>query len=176
MNAREAAAIVALVAAAYPQWPVTKETVAVYADSLSDLPASLVTEAVRSLIRTDDRWPTVATIRLRVAGDAGVLAPSAAEAWAEVTRGAVAVGRTRLPEFSHPTVESAVQAIGWYNLCATENLDTMRAQFTRIYEDGRRRHDSAMVGKDGAINRERDRRDLARRPAAALEPPSAGAS
>ena len=162
MNPREAASVVALIAAAYPQWPASKETVAVYADALGDLAMEDVTAAVRAIIRTDDRWPTVATIRRRVASTNGLLAPSAGVAWSEVCGLAASVGRGSAARFSHPTITAAVTAIGWYNLCNSTNLDTLRAQFTRIYEDGRERHDVELLGRGEGLSD--DRRRLANPP------------
>lgn len=153
MNEREAASIVAVIAAAYPQWPASKETVAVYADALGDVNQREALAAVREIILTDDRWPTVATIRRRVATRSGSLAPSPAQAWGEVTRQADEVGRSGRPEWSHPAIAETVRAIGWYDLCMSTNGETIRAQFQRMYADAQERHDTATLVEPGGVTR-----------------------
>lgn len=152
MNAREAAHIVAAIAAAFPQWPASKETVAIYADLLGDLDYHTVKAALRDLLLTEDRWPTVASIRRSVANRAGVLAPSAAQAWAEITRQADEVGRTGRPCWSHPAVAEAVKTIGWYDLCMSTNAETIRSQFMRIYEDSKGRYDRLLLSEQGRLS------------------------
>ena len=133
MNAREAAHVVAVIAAAYPQWPASVETVAVYADSLADLNAKLTLDTVKALILVEDRWPTVATIRRSYASRLGVLAPSPSEAWGEIVEQSNIAGRNAPPTFSHPAITETVRIFGWWNLCNSTNMDTLRAQFNRMY-------------------------------------------
>lgn len=152
MDKREAASIVAIIAAAYPQWPASRETVAVYAETLADLDHRDVSEAVREIILTDDRWPTVATIRRRTAARAGILSPSPSEAWAEVRTLTAAGHRGTLVDlFSHPAIAETVSTIGWWDLCHSTNPETIRAQFLRLYTEARDRHDTDLVGTPGRI-------------------------
>jgi hypothetical protein len=141
-----------VIAAAFPQWPATKETVAVYADALSDVDYSEARHAVRDLICTEDRWPTIARIRRQVAGRLGILAPSSAEAWGEVSSQASTSGRSSSPSFTSPVVAEAVKTVGWWNICQSANLETMRAQFMRIYEDSQKRHDVEVLLTPGRIS------------------------
>ena len=152
MEQREAASVVAVIAAAYPQWPASKETVAVYADALADLDHAGVVAAVRDIILTDDRWPTIATIRRRVGARLGTLAPTPAQAWGEITRQADEVGRTGIPVWSHPAVAETVRAIGWYDICMSSNPETLRAQFQRMYADAQQRHDHSTLVEPGALS------------------------
>lgn len=143
MTPHEAAAIVAAIAAAYPMWPASRETVAVYADALADLPAADVRSAVAEIIRTEDRWPSIATIRRITASRAGLLAPSGAQAWAEVR--ALASSGAQPAAASHPAISEAISAIGWWDLRTSSNPETIRAQFLRIYEDCQRRADRPIL-------------------------------
>lgn len=145
MTKQEAAQIVAALAAAFPAWPPSRETVAIYVESLVDLDYSDAAAATRDIIQTEDRFPPVATIRRRIATRAGVLAPSAAQAWDEVNAQASDGGRRRSPMWTHPAVADTVRSIGWYNLCATTNPETMRSQFLRLYEDYRKTHDEHAI-------------------------------
>ena len=135
MEAKQAASLVALIAAAHPQWPATPETVAVYRQMLSDVTYEQALSAIQDLIATEDRWPSVASIRRRIALQAGVLPPSPSNAWQEVSDAISNGGRSTLPEFSHSAVKAAVTAIGWWELCSTTNPSATRAHFFRFYED-----------------------------------------
>lgn len=146
MTPREAAALVAAIAAAYPQWNASAETVAVYADALSDLNAAEAHDAVKQIIKTSERWPTIATIRRTVAHRTGRLAPSPAEAWGEVQQRASTHGRSAPPEWSHYSIAAAVRVIGWWNICHSMNPETLRSQFLRIYEELRTASDNEIIG------------------------------
>lgn len=148
MESREAAALVAVIAAAYPTWPASRETVAIYVDALADLDARDVSDAIAEIIRTEERWPAVATIRRRVAARAGALAPSPAQAWEEIRSISSAGGSPG--DVSHPAISEAVRTIGWWDLCRSTSPETIRAQFLRIYEDCQRRHDSAILSSQSA--------------------------
>jgi hypothetical protein len=159
MNEREAASVIAILAAAFPQWPASRETVAVYVDALVDLDHQQVREAVRELIFTEERWPSIAAIRRQVAIRSHVLAPTPVDAWAEVTRHSANGGRKSLPAWSDPAISETVTAIGWWNICASSNLETLRAQFLRLYEEVRKRSDATVLSTPGRIALDVKRRD-----------------
>lgn len=151
MNPTETAKILALCAVAYPQYPVTKETVGIYAELLSDLEFVQVDKAVRDLLKTTDRWVSVAAIRRKVAENGKQLAPSKAKAWGEVQQAAHNEGRSGSPKWSHPAIEQAVKALGWWDICNSTNLDTMRSQFWRCYEDIVNEHDNEVLTTEGRL-------------------------
>jgi hypothetical protein len=147
MNSVEAAKILALCAVAYPQYPLTKETVSVYAELLSDLSVEQVEKAVKELLMTSDRWLSIASIRRKVAEQSGSLAPSKAEAWGEVQVQMRVSGTYGHPTFSHNAIAETVQHLGWRSLCMSENIETSRSQFWRAYEELVSRYDRvALVG------------------------------
>jgi hypothetical protein len=135
MNKIEAAKILSLCAVAYPQYPLTKETVSVYAELLSDLSVEQVEKAVKELLMTSDRWLSIASIRRKVAEQSGSLAPSKVEAWGEVQRQMQKYGTYGTPEFSHEAIAETVRNMGWRGLCMSENVETSRSQFWRAYEE-----------------------------------------
>lgn len=151
MNPTETAKILALCSVAFPQYPVTKETVQVYNDLLADLEYVQVEKAVRDLLMTTDRWLSVAAIRRRAAENGKVLAPSKAAAWAEVRDACATHGRQSRPEFSHPAIAEAVRTIGWYDICMSTNQDTLRSQFWRCYEEITKEHDTAALTTVGRL-------------------------
>jgi len=147
----EAAQIIAALASAFPAFPPARETVAVYVEALSDLDYADTVAATHDLIRLEDRFPSVAAIRRRVGHRTGLLAPTAAQAWDEVNRQASDGGRSRVPSWTHPAVAETVRAVGWFSLCSSTNPETMRAQFLRLYDDTRRRHDDDLMVTTGAL-------------------------
>jgi hypothetical protein len=135
MNQKEAASLVGALAAGYPQWQVTKETVAVWADLMSDLDYTETRTVVREWLLTEDRPPSPAAIRRAIAGSRGITAPSRATAWAEIRAGISTSESNRRPAFSHPAVSKAVETIGWWEIRTSTNLDTLRSQFWKVYDE-----------------------------------------
>jgi hypothetical protein len=135
MNNVEAAKILALCAVAYPQYPLTKETVSVYAELLADLSVEQVEKAVKELLMTSDRWLSIASIRRKVAEQSGSLAPSKIEAWGEVMVQMRVSGTYGSPVFTHDAITNTVGHLGWRSLCMSDNIETSRSQFWRAYEE-----------------------------------------
>ena len=151
MNNVDAARLVAFIAAAFPTWPASKETVAVYAELLSDVSFDDGLVAVQELCRSNDRWPSVAQIRERVASRNNMLSPPKDLAWGEVVRQMSLVGRNSKPEFSHPAIDDAVRSIGWTSMCLSENVDVTRAHFWRAYDAVSQRVDRSVVGSGNGL-------------------------
>lgn len=63
MTEREAAQAVATLAAAFPSPSVPTETLALYVAQITTLDVVVMHAAVRRIIQTEDRWPSIATIR-----------------------------------------------------------------------------------------------------------------
>jgi hypothetical protein len=135
MNQAEAGQLVGVLAAGYPQWQVTKETVAVWADLMFDLDFVETRSVVRTWLLTEDRPPSPAAIRRGLASGKGLTAPSRATAWAEVRNGISTSAPNEKPAFSHPAVSKAVETIGWWEIRTSNNLDTLRSQFWKVYEE-----------------------------------------
>ena len=66
--------------------------------------------------------------------------PTAAEAWEEVEKLIIQFGPYRAPQYSCDTVRRAVRAIGWLQLCCSENPAADRAHFLKLYESMRSKH------------------------------------
>jgi hypothetical protein len=126
---RHVSDLVAELAAAFPQRPVPRQTLAVYVRHLEDIDLDSLEVAVRGLIRTSEFFPTVHAIRTAVA-EAALGLPTEGEALAAVTtRGVVGL---------HPLVREALDMVGGYHAWRiTDNPGVMRGQFTRIYREMR---------------------------------------
>ena len=134
MNKHETAEVLGYLAAAFPNAKVTKQTAIVFHDVLSALPASDVMVAAKELVRECEFFPSPAQILNSVARLSGAVSPAPAIAWQEVLRQVGDKGRSGVPEFSHATTEAVVKAIGWRDICMSENVDVLRANFLKMYD------------------------------------------
>lgn len=134
MTSHETAQILAICSAAFPHISITKETVAVYAEMLADLEFSSTQRALKRVLATSQFFPTIAAIRDAYAAVTGIKPPSTDEAWAEVIRAVRAIGVNGMPTWSHPTVQTTVAALGWREICMSENQSIIRAHFIKLYE------------------------------------------
>jgi len=160
MNNTEAAQLVGVLAAGYPQWQVTKETVAIWADLLSDLDYTATRTVVREWLLTEDRPPSPAAIRRGLASSAGLTAPTRATAWAEVRKGITTTESNGRPSFSHPAVSKAVETIGWWEIKTSSNIDTVRSQFWKVYEEYAREADHAVLSSTQLAIGGKDRQSI----------------
>lgn len=134
MNKQEGAMLVGMIASAYPNWNPTKETVALYVSLLEDLEFEESKEAVKRLLMGSQFAPSIAAIRKKVLElDGAALTKS--EAWELVNLFVKRNGTYNRPKFEDPVIQQVVDSLGWYEICTTTNLDTMRAHFLRLYEE-----------------------------------------
>jgi len=148
MNKRETAEVCGYVGAAYPNWQAKKETMQLWHEFLGDLKHDDVLTAVKSWILNEDYAPTIAGIRRLCAEQSGALPISASEAWGELTSVIREYGLYgEKPSWSNEQLAETVKAIGYWNLCSSTNLDTIRAQFTKAYNE------RAEVARKEIINR-----------------------
>lgn len=134
MNREQTASIIAFLCAAFPQVPVSRETVEVYHGALADLDPEAAKSAVREILLTAERFPPPAVIRRKIAEQAGLLAPTPIDAWGEVMRQVTLMGVRGMPSFSHPAITQVVDSLSWWNICMSENADTLRAHFLKQYD------------------------------------------
>lgn len=111
-----------------------------YVEMLSDIPPSILEAAVKKLIMTNKFLPSIAEIRETAYGIKGTIsgtaAPDESEAWGEVVKAIRSVGYYGKPKFSHEAITTAVNNIGWQDICMTtyDGMNTLRAQFRRAYQ------------------------------------------
>ena len=133
---KEIGKVLAVLAAAFPNFTLTEERIRLFELTLADIPFEVLEAGALRYI-TDSRFPpTIAEIREAsfelLGGERHRL--SGEEAWGEVKRAMSSVGFYRTPEFSEPAIESAVAAVGgWKNLCLSEQAVADRARFIAAY-------------------------------------------
>lgn len=135
MTESEAAKIVAVLQATWPQHKWTEHSDQAYLLGLADLPYDLVLQTVALAIKTRTFCPVPAELR-RIIVDASTAIPTAAEAW-EVVMGQI---RERWPDegpdpATPPLILRAIKAVGWHQLvlCDVAKLGYERAAFIEIY-------------------------------------------
>lgn len=157
MEPREAAKLVAILASWYdtPAW--TEEKFAIFEEKILDLDFALTTKAVDDWLKKhSDVRPGITELREAVAqmqlGNAagGRLFLDHDEAWAFVWQCFQRVGQYRPFPDTHPLVKAAVDAMGWVEMCKSENIDVMRGQFRKAYESVLARSLSESAASEGA--------------------------
>lgn len=110
---------------------------AFYASSLEDLEYADVRAACVRLGRVSEKIPSVAAIRAAVVTTRVGGAKTGAEAWGPVHRAMREMGSHRVPGkdfvFPDPITARVVAALGWTDICASTNIDHVRARFIDAY-------------------------------------------
>lgn len=140
----------ALLGAAYPKEPMTDAQVALYSDLLAPFDVAAVREAVLLHVQKSPFFPRpsdlISALTQRDELDAD-------QAWVEVLRQVRRTGYYGVPEFTHEAVADAARALGWQDLCMSENQEADRAHFMRFYERAVERHrDDRLRANAQALN------------------------
>lgn len=134
MTASEAAKLVAVLLAAFPNARTTPQTSAAYEDMLSDLDYRAANAAVRRLVASCKFLPTIAEIRSACAELEHGTRRAGGEAWGDVLQAVSRFGYYRTPAFDDPVTARCVAALGWQNICLSENQAADRARFIEMYD------------------------------------------
>jgi hypothetical protein len=147
MTPSEVTRILEFAKGAYPRQTVSKETIAAYTTMLVDLDYEACKEALKRHCATSEWFPSIAALRGLAAQVGADPIPDQGAAWGEVMNAIRWVGYARTPTFSHPAVAAAVRAIGWFEICTTENLEATRAHWNQAYKGYRDREIEARVSE-----------------------------
>jgi hypothetical protein len=101
---------------------------------LEDLDAADVGAALKRYLATSKWLPAPAEIRTLVAEAKHGRRRPGADAWEDVRKAVGPYGRDRVPPFADPLVARAVSALGWRELCLSENAVSDRARFVELYD------------------------------------------
>lgn len=141
------ATAIAILRDAFPRQDFPDGSVSLYINMLSDLDGVAVAEAVRRLVRRSTWLPSIAEIRLEVA-EAECHLPTASEAWSMVSVPTASLTSEVVASIPEIVKESMMAMGGRFTITHSENIDTVRAHFTRDYEDRRR---NALLQAAGAV-------------------------
>ena len=139
--------------AAYPHFakdatPETLDgTLEVYQRLLGDLPVKAIEAAALDHVSRCKWFPTIAEIREKAIVIKLPTQPTAMEAWGEVSKAILSIGSwSPQPRFTHPTIDKTVTAMGWVDLCRSEDGIADRARFIQAYDRFvQRQHDDALT-------------------------------
>ena len=137
MTPKEAIKVMVILTAAYPSANISNETIEIYTKFLSDLSFEMGQAVALQLISSSKWFPSIAELRQAVVKMLPDEIPSAEQAWSEVEQAFHSFGSYNSPVFSSPVIAQAVQAMGWRNLCLSDNPVADRAHFFKIYESYR---------------------------------------
>lgn len=148
MKKSEAAELVMMLLAAYPQARATDQTAQVYEQMLADLDAATARRAVHRLLASSKFMPSIAEIREACAAQTHGPRRSGEEAYAELTDAVRRHGRDYgqgMPKFRDPLIAKCLGVWGsWNDFCASPSDDPGgRARFVQLYDElaSRRRQD-----------------------------------
>lgn len=134
MTEREYTLVIARISALWLNSAWTADTAEAAESLLLDLDAGLVLAAVDALAAEGREFaPPPGVVRLRATTLAHPALPDLDQALEEVRAAVAHFGIYRTPEFSHPAIEAAVNAIGWDEVCNSTNPEAFRAHFLRLY-------------------------------------------
>ena len=134
---------IARIGAAFPNFKATPMTLEVYFETLRDLDGDLLEAATLQSIAENGRAfaPAPGEIREAASSIRGTVAgvPSSYDAWGEVRRAFADYGYVGNPPWSHPLIAKAVKAMGWRDMCMSEDETATRARFIQCYEQFQKR-------------------------------------
>jgi hypothetical protein len=127
--------ILGVMAAAFPHFSLSEETLKVYVKMLADLPTNALEQAGSQLIAESKFFPSISEFREMAHRLTSKLSglPTAYEAWQEAIEHC---RRGDYTGYSHPLIEKAVHQIGvpyWQTMLVDQEMAT-RAQFIKAYE------------------------------------------
>ena len=135
MKQSEAAKVVAVLSAAFPDAKWTEDTVAAYEMCLEPHDYLVAQDAVRRLIASVKFRPTIAEL-LSMCVDVQLgTRKTGIEAWEDLCRAISRYGSYQVPKFDDPLVQRAMEMIGgWRYVCLSENEASDRARFAEAYD------------------------------------------
>jgi hypothetical protein len=114
---------------------------ALWIQLLGDLPGDVLKAAALQHMAVSQWFPAVAELRQQAGTLAAPAQSTAIEAWGEVTAAMASAryyryadGFHEFPRFTDPITQRVVDAMGWGNLCGSEDATADRARFLQGYE------------------------------------------
>jgi len=120
----------------------SQDAVEIWYRKLGDIPYDVMTAVVNRWIETRTQPPTIADLRREADIVVNGVPPSWADGWEQVQK---AIGRygymqreEALASMDEITRETVIR-IGWQQICESENVDALRANFRMVHETMSRR-------------------------------------
>ena len=128
-----------LLETSYPNFKITsdKTKLSVWYEMLGDRTEMELMLGVKKYIATNEFAPTIAGINKAIASNQTSKAPDGLQAWGELQTSIRKWGmyhEDKAIESLSPETRAVVQALGFTNLCTSENQMADRAHFIKLYE------------------------------------------
>lgn len=154
MTKIEAMKLAAMLIAAWPHTKALPQTVEVYEMGILHLDQAVALKTFHRMLATRNYLPSVAEFLHAAAEIERGPVRAGGEGWGEVRRAIGRYGVYRVPgkdfSFADDTVTRCVDALGWANLCNSENESADRARFIELYDKlakgSRTEHVAAQLG------------------------------
>ena len=139
MNRQEFAIWVAALQTYFPKYNLlpTPEAKVLWYQELKDMTADAATAVLRKWVATEKWPPSIAEIRAGASDMVNGPAPSWGDGWQEVRKAFAHCGTheiEKVKKIVSPATFQAIQRIGWWDMCMSENPEALRAQFRQVYE------------------------------------------
>lgn len=139
MNRKEIINLLGIATANFPnlQQKEMKPTAILWEKALSDIPYDIAEKAIIKVLSTSHFFPTIADIREAVAQMTQPRTLDAMEAWGLIGQAIRQFGYYRQKEAMESLpddVAEMVKRFTWRELCLSENIETLRAQFRMAWE------------------------------------------
>lgn len=139
MNRKEIINLIGIATANFPnlQQKEMQPTAVLWEKALSDIPYDIAEKALIKVLSTSKFFPTIADIREAVAQITQPRTIDAMEAWGLISEAIRKYGYYQQAEAmrSLPSeVADMVKRFTWRELCLSENVDTLRAQFRMAWD------------------------------------------
>ena len=147
MNTSEFSQISAILKVSY-SWAKMFETdaaIEVWYRKLKDIPFSVMAAVVDKWVETKNTPPTIADLRSEAAKAVNGEAPIWTDGWEQVRKAISRYGSYRKAEAlsaMDPLTAKTVELLGWQQICESENVDAVRANFRMTYEVLAKRQES----------------------------------
>jgi hypothetical protein len=137
MTDSECKRLLVTLTAAWPKAEMPEPTAKLYMRCLRDLPYDVADATVAHAVTTRTWMPTISELRA-IAAQLCQQAngrPPADAAWAEFKAAVHRYGYANPPEWSHPAVKAAANALGYRDFCLSdsEQEPSWRARFLQVY-------------------------------------------
>lgn len=127
----------AIFEACFPRYRLGKSELDVWRFMLADLTEEQFVRGMKTFcLAHREIFPNTNIVaHLRYYAVANPKQKTAAEAWADVLKAIGNVGSYCMPSFDDIPTQRAVEAIGWKDICFSENIGVERAHFMRAYDE-----------------------------------------
>jgi hypothetical protein len=154
VNRKEIINLLGIATANFPnlQQKEMKPTAILWEKALADIPYDVAEKAVIKVLSTSKFFPTIAEIREAMAQITQPRTLDAMEAWGLINEAIRKFGYYRQKEameFLPDDIREMVKRFTWRELCLSENVETLRAQFRMAWDtQSKRRNEMKAIPQD----------------------------